>query len=131
MDPVKLVGATGFEPATSRSRTERSTRLSHAPRKIKYNRPSTPRPPWLQPFFSSWSLRTRTQPGRDPMKRLGFALGTLALLASAAPLAAGDPFATKLSKDKQAVHVLNRLTFGPRPGEVEQVRKAGIEKWIR
>jgi uncharacterized protein (DUF1800 family) len=65
------------------------------------------------------------------MKRLGFALGTLALLAYAAPLAAGDPFATKLSKDKQAVHVLNRLTFGPRPGEVEQVRKAGIEKWIR
>ena len=27
-----MVGATGFEPATSRSRTERSTRLSHAPR---------------------------------------------------------------------------------------------------
>ena len=26
-----MVGATGFEPATSRSRTERSTRLSHAP----------------------------------------------------------------------------------------------------
>src|SRR5919108_4192472 len=30
-----MVGATGFEPATSRSRTERSTKLSHAPaRKI-------------------------------------------------------------------------------------------------
>ena len=26
-----LVGAIGFEPTTSRSRTERSTRLSHAP----------------------------------------------------------------------------------------------------
>jgi len=26
-----LVGAKGFEPSTSRSRTERSTRLSHAP----------------------------------------------------------------------------------------------------
>jgi hypothetical protein len=26
-----LVGARGFEPPTSRSRTERSTRLSHAP----------------------------------------------------------------------------------------------------
>jgi uncharacterized protein (DUF1800 family) len=67
------------------------------------------------------------------MKRLGFALGTLALLvvAHSSPVAAGDPFATKLSKDKQAVHVLNRLTFGPRPGDVEQVRKTGIEKWIR
>jgi putative FmdB family regulatory protein len=28
---VIVVGATGFEPATSRSRTERSTKLSHAP----------------------------------------------------------------------------------------------------
>ena len=28
---AEMVGATGFEPATSRSRTERSTRLSHAP----------------------------------------------------------------------------------------------------
>jgi hypothetical protein len=27
----KVVGATGFEPATSRSQSERSTRLSHAP----------------------------------------------------------------------------------------------------
>src|SRR5436190_5159743 len=31
---VKLVGATGFEPAASRSRTERSTKLSHAPKEI-------------------------------------------------------------------------------------------------
>ena len=29
--PGKLVGMTGFEPATSRSRTERSTKLSHIP----------------------------------------------------------------------------------------------------
>ena len=28
---IKMVGATGFEPATSWSRTKRSTRLSHAP----------------------------------------------------------------------------------------------------
>src|SRR6266511_3960374 len=28
---IRLVGARGFEPPTSRSRTERSTRLSHAP----------------------------------------------------------------------------------------------------
>ena len=29
-----VVGARGFEPPTSRSRTERSTRLSHAPTRI-------------------------------------------------------------------------------------------------
>ena len=31
IDRRKVVGAIGFEPTTSRSRTERSTKLSHAP----------------------------------------------------------------------------------------------------
>ncbi len=31
---------------------------------------------------------------------------------------------------KRALHALNRLTFGPRPGEVEQVAALGVEKWI-
>ena len=29
-----------------------------------------------------------------------------------------------------AAHVLNRLTFGPRPGEVDRVAQMGIERWI-
>src|SRR6476469_6184263 len=36
MDRQKLVGATGFEPATSRSQSGRSTRLSHAPTLNRY-----------------------------------------------------------------------------------------------
>jgi len=36
----------------------------------------------------------------------------------------------KLSKDQQIIHALNRLTFGPRPGDVEAVRKIGVKKWI-
>jgi uncharacterized protein (DUF1800 family) len=36
----------------------------------------------------------------------------------------------KLSKDDQVIHALNRLTFGPRPGDVETVRKVGVKKWI-
>ena len=36
----------------------------------------------------------------------------------------------KLSKDEQIIHVLNRLTFGPRPGDVEAVRKIGVKKWV-
>src|ERR1700680_4248815 len=36
----------------------------------------------------------------------------------------------KLLKDEQVIHALNRLTFGPRPGDVEAVRKEGIKKWI-
>jgi uncharacterized protein (DUF1800 family) len=31
---------------------------------------------------------------------------------------------------KRVAHVLNRLAFGPRPGEIEQVRAMGVDKWI-
>jgi uncharacterized protein (DUF1800 family) len=41
-----------------------------------------------------------------------------------------DRFDTKLANDRLLVHVLNRLTYGPRPGDVEEVRRIGIEKWI-
>ena len=36
----------------------------------------------------------------------------------------------KLSKDEQVLQALNRLTFGPRAGDVEAVRKLGVKKWI-
>ena len=31
---------------------------------------------------------------------------------------------------KRAVHALNRLTFGPRPGDVQQVTALGVDRWI-
>ena len=43
---------------------------------------------------------------------------------------AGTPFETKLPPDRQILQALNRLTFGPRPADVEQVRHLGLEKWI-
>lgn len=43
---------------------------------------------------------------------------------------AGKPFQTKLNREQQALHVVERLTFGARAGDVEHVRKIGIEKWI-
>jgi uncharacterized protein (DUF1800 family) len=35
-----------------------------------------------------------------------------------------------LTEQQAAVHLLNRLTFGPRPGDVEHVVKIGINQWI-
>jgi len=35
-----------------------------------------------------------------------------------------------MDEHKRAVHALNRLTFGPRPGEVERVRQMGVDHWI-
>ncbi len=35
-----------------------------------------------------------------------------------------------LSEEEAVLHALNRLAFGPRPGDVEGVRALGLEKWI-
>src|SRR5437867_4119754 len=35
-----------------------------------------------------------------------------------------------LPSDKKNLHALNRLTFGPRPGDPEKVRATGLKKWI-
>src|SRR5213594_2067453 len=66
------------------------------------------------------------------MKRLGCLLSVPLLLVVAVAFAgnATGRFDQKLSLDKQIVHVLNRLTFGPRPGDAAEVRRLGIEKWI-
>jgi len=39
-------------------------------------------------------------------------------------------FGKKLNKDEQLLHTLDRLTFGPRPGDVAVVKKLGVKKWI-
>ncbi|HEX6188161.1 MAG TPA: DUF1800 domain-containing protein [Pyrinomonadaceae bacterium] len=38
--------------------------------------------------------------------------------------------ASKLSEDRRIVHVLNRLGFGARPGDVERVKAIGLDKYI-
>lgn len=32
--------------------------------------------------------------------------------------------------DEQVLHALNRLAFGPRPGDVQKVRAMGVDQWI-
>lgn len=55
-----------------------------------------------------------------PVLPLCAVLCAMPALAQAAPLA----------PDQQAVHVLNRLAFGPRPGDVERVTQMGVQRWI-
>ncbi len=45
------------------------------------------------------------------------------------PAVKGLPI-TELSADEAILHVLNRLAYGPRPGEIERVRQMGLAKWI-
>ena len=37
---------------------------------------------------------------------------------------------SELSPDEAILHALNRLAYGPRPGDVERVRQMGLPKWI-
>src|SRR6266404_8091337 len=37
---------------------------------------------------------------------------------------------SELSPDEAILHALNRLAYGPRPGDVERVRQMGLAKWI-
>jgi uncharacterized protein (DUF1800 family) len=45
------------------------------------------------------------------------------------PSLKGLPIA-ELSADEAILHALNRLAYGPRPGDVERVRQMGLAKWI-
>ena len=37
---------------------------------------------------------------------------------------------TELSEDEAIMHALNRLAYGPRPGDFDRIRQMGLEKWI-
>jgi uncharacterized protein (DUF1800 family) len=37
---------------------------------------------------------------------------------------------SELSENEAILHALNRLAFGPRPGDVERIRRTGLEKWV-
>ncbi len=37
---------------------------------------------------------------------------------------------TELTEEGAILHALNRLGYGPRPGDVDRVRQMGLEKWI-
>ncbi len=39
-------------------------------------------------------------------------------------------FQKKLSKDQQIQHALDRLTFGPKPGDIPRLKKMGLKKWL-
>jgi len=66
------------------------------------------------------------------------AVGALGSCASGAPsaTAAAAPAMAPVAElreqlpEQQILQVLNRLAYGPRPGDVEQVRAMGVDQWI-
>ena len=76
-------------------------------------------------------------PSRRSFARVFSVCGALALLANslfvagvAAQVSKGQAAAQKLTEEQRIVHVLNRLAFGARPGDIERVRKMGLENYI-
>jgi uncharacterized protein (DUF1800 family) len=37
----------------------------------------------------------------------------------------------ELNEDEAILHAVNRLGFGPRPGQVDEIKKTGLENWIQ
>ncbi len=50
--------------------------------------------------------------------------------AGPAPAAVSAPAAQQPDDERTILHVLSRLTYGPRPGDVERVRAVGVRAWI-
>jgi uncharacterized protein (DUF1800 family) len=45
------------------------------------------------------------------------------------PVLKGLPI-TDLNVDEAILHALNRLAYGPRPGDIERIQRLGLSKWI-
>ncbi len=102
-------------------------------------------PPWNLPPEGIDTMTYRTvHPSRDRQTRLpllapgaaiaAFALVTLWVLLGASSLFA-DPLsmpwrAAGLNEREAAAHLLDRLAFGARPGEVDRVVEQGLEAWV-
>jgi len=82
-----------------------------------------------------------------PRALLAFALSftTLVFAGPGAPFAEAAPAAekkpkqdpvlkglpvTELSADEAILHAMNRLAYGPRPGDIERIKQMGLAKWI-
>ena len=62
------------------------------------------------------------------MRRIAlWGLGVVLILAAYADTAS---FSQQIPGNDRIVQALNRLTFGARPGDVEQVKAIGLKKWI-
>ena len=69
---------------------------------------------------------------RHRLSTFGIAASAAAILscaASPAPSASSGPPPSAASRD-EALHVLNRLGFGPRPGDIERVAAMGVSRYV-
>jgi uncharacterized protein (DUF1800 family) len=61
---------------------------------------------------------------------LSLACAVPQILASKKPSPSDSGNEPASSQQRRAAHALNRLTFGPRPGDIQQVAAMGVDAWI-
>ena len=62
--------------------------------------------------------------------RYGYVFGFLVLMAFVQPTPKMPYKKAGLTEQEAALHLLNRFTFGPKPGQVEEVVQQGLENWF-
>src|SRR3954464_9360883 len=73
---------------------------------------------------------------RDFLKTVGIGVGSTLVGAEVIQALAAPDLPVTLGKVAQAdrrdpvSHILNRVTFGPRPGQVEAVKKMGVQAYL-
>ncbi len=65
---------------------------------------------------SAWAASAAAAPAKDKKPKQDVALKGLPI--------------TELTPDEAILHALNRLAYGPRPGDIEKVRQMGLASWI-
>ncbi len=80
---------------------------------------------------SFWNRRSGLRSMMAALTMFALAATTLATLTSGQTMqVAAKKTSAKLSEDQRILHVLNRLGFGARPGDVERVKAMGVDKYI-
>src|SRR5664280_1511791 len=74
---------------------------------------------------------SRAQPKTSKGKSPWITAAVLSCVVAASLWAAKKPKSFNPEIERQrALHALDRLTFGPRPGDVQSVAAIGVDKWI-
>ena len=80
---------------------------------------------------SSWIQRSGFRRATGVLTLMAIVAMTIVTSTSGQSMrAAAGKSGGKLSEDQRIMHVLNRLGFGARPGDVERVKSMGLDKYV-
>jgi uncharacterized protein (DUF1800 family) len=90
------------------------------------------------PGINNMQTKSRQSQRPNPSKKMAAAISICALLVTTFAAGSGaqtmkvpaNKSAARMTEDQRILHVLNRLGFGARPGEVARVKALGLDRYI-